>query len=200
MIQVGGVPCIYRIVADLMKQGFHDITLLINTWMKPFFEHEFRDLENVRFMVTNSPKGTAGELFHAKDLITSEFMVLYGDDLTFVDFGDLQATHWGFGNDATIVGTTNLPLEVGVLEVEGGLLKSFQEKPQLGKPSWTGIAVFEEEMKEYFRDGEDIAHDVFPRMLADGRRVGVYLTDSLWVDTGNIQHLRKANEHFKRSD
>jgi NDP-sugar pyrophosphorylase family protein len=197
LIPVAGKPCVRRIVEDAMQQGYTDIVLCINKKDELHFQYEFRDLD-VKFSVSSQTTGTVDELLCAKELIDDTFILRYGDDLTEVSFKDFVAFHLARKAIATLPYTTELRLPVGVLKISpSGAVKDFIEKPKLGKPSWIGIAVLEPRVLDYFKPGEDIACDVFPKLLKAHERVYSFQTQNHWYDVGNLEHWRRADDYFQ---
>lgn len=192
LIPVAGKPCVRWIVERLIDSGL-EVVLCINRWAEKHFKHEFRDLK-VLFSVSEEPLGTAGELFTARNLIDDTFMVIYGDDLTFLNYRDVLEFHKQQKADATLVITRNVPLDVGIVEIKNGRVVEFMEKPKLDKYSWTGIAVFEPMVLKYLRVGYDLARNVIPKMINDGLKIASYIVEEEWIDIGIISHLRRANE------
>lgn len=143
---------------------------------------------------------TAGEIWQAWKtgfLLNEKFLVQYGDDLTEIEYGEVLELHELEKADATLASTTNIHAEVGMLEVDSeGHVTKFMEKPLLGKPCWTSVAVLEPIVLNYLKLGLDLGKDVFPKMLDDGKRICVYQTDADWMDIGNISHWLRANEVF----
>jgi len=145
LLPIKGKPVVRYIIENLISQGFKDIVLCINKKFSELFLHEFRDLD-IEFSISEKPLGTAGEIFIAKKFIDDKFMVIYGDDLTFLDYSKLLEFH-NVHKDAiaSIVATSNVPLEFGVIIEEDDKVKIFKEKPNLGLLIWTGTAIFEPE-------------------------------------------------------
>lgn len=196
LLPVNGIPCVRRIVDQLVQQGQDDIVICINRWSESQFRHEFRDV-NVKFSVSEDGLGTAGELFCARKLINDTFGIIYGDDLTFNDYKTLIDFHKGSESDVSLALTTNVPSEVGIVDVdETGRVKKFNEKTSINRPIWTGIAILEPEIVRYFAVGKDIAKDVIPSALSDGLNVRGHLTNNLWLDIGNLHHWRIVNKVY----
>ncbi|MHC1635498.1 MAG: nucleotidyltransferase family protein [Candidatus Methanospirareceae archaeon] len=201
LFPIGGKPVSRIIIERLIEFGLENIVLCINKRFEKQFRHEFRDLK-LHFSVTPSPQGTAGEVYAARDLIdTANFMVVYSDDLTEIDYKAFIEFHKLKQADATLCVTRNVPLEVGVVDIdEEGRVLAFREKPSMNIPVWTGTAIFRREALKYFGEGLDIAKNVFPRMLEDGKRVYAYEIEALWLDIGSISHYKRALEVFGKDD
>lgn len=197
LLPVAGKPCVRWIIEDIIDQGFDEIVLCINKEYEPNFRHEFRDLD-VEYSVSEEPLGTVGEILCAKKLMDGTFVLRYGDDLTKIDYLALIDFHNKEGATATLVLTTNVPLSVGVAELDGNRITKIREKPPLGLPAWAAIAVLDPRAVSYFRLGEDIAGNALPKMVEAGENVCGFMIDSLWLDVGNIEHLRRANTYYRR--
>lgn len=199
LIPVAGRPCARWIVEDAIRQGFTNIVLCINKKDESNFRYEFRDIDLVRYSVSDGPCGTVGELSCARHLIEGTFILRYGDDLTSIDYNELVEFHKEKRATATLAVTKKFKLPVGLLEVgKDGRVRSFFEKPTLNKPSWVGIAVLEPKTMDYFKAGEDLGSHTIPRMLKAGENIYSFATPNHWFDVGNLEHWRKADEHFRR--
>lgn len=190
LFPVAGKPCVRWIVERLIKNGLNDIILCINKQWYKNFEYEFRDI-SIRMSITEEPCGTSGEVSCALPFWDGKpFMIIYGDDLTEIEYKNLMMFHSSKRN-GTLALTSNFNVEVGLVEMEGNLIKSFKEKPRIGN-IWTGTAILEPEVTELCEEDKDFARDIFPQIKLQG-----YVTDSMWLDVGNIQHWKRANEHFR---
>ncbi|GAI81807.1 unnamed protein product [marine sediment metagenome] len=181
-----------------MSQNQRDIVLCINKWAKPHFKHEFRDLLNIKFNVSQEPMGTVTEVLCAKEFIHETFGLHYGDDLTEINYEALIRLHREKNATMTIATTTQFALAVGVININSqGKVLQLREKPAFGKPTWIGIAVLEPRALTYFKPGEDIATHTIPKMLKAGEPVYAYKTESPWFDVGNIDQWRRADKYYR---
>jgi len=209
LMPVYSKPCVRWIVDSLLAQGFDDLVICVNEWAKEQFIHEFRDTP-VKFNVSKEPCGTAGEILMAKRQINDTFLVIYGDDLSFMQYKDLAEFHKARPDaTATLALTSKILLEVGIITLDGDLVQKFSEKPMLNEVShtllpivsaWTGVSVLEPEILKYIAVGEDLAKDVFPRVMKDGKRIYGYVVDKEWLDIGNIAHLNHAIDKARRGE
>ena len=146
--------------------------------------------------------GTAGALVPLRAFFAGEevFLVLYGDVLTDLDLGPVLATHRAAGADVTIVvNRVEDPTQSGMVVFDGdGSIRRFVEKPECRQvPSeWgnAGIYLCGPRVLEYTvpEGAQDFAYDVFPRMLADGRRMVAYPTTAPVFEFGTLERLEKA--------
>ena len=192
LLPVHSKPCVRWIIEHLLEQGFNDIVICINKAYEELWKHEFRDLK-LRFSVTEKPCGTAGEILAAAPYINGAFVLVYGDDLSFMNYKKLVKFHQS-RKDAigTLALTKKVPLEVGVVTLDGNLVRELKEKPYLNVNAWTGVACLEPEILNYLSVGADFARDVFPTVIKHGYKLYAYSEDVEWLDIGSITHYRIA--------
>jgi len=90
--------------------------------------------------------------------------------------------------------STAVPIEYGVGRVDtDGRVTFFEEKPVLKEyPVSMGIDVVEREVLSYCKPNTDIAQDVVPRLLGEGKPVYAYLTPKRHYDIGTFKNLEEA--------
>jgi mannose-1-phosphate guanylyltransferase/phosphomannomutase len=195
LLPIGGKPVIWWIIQNLMKHGFEDIIICVNKEYTLNFRHELRDYKINITVIENdrSNLGSAGDILGAKEVINDTFLLHYSDELTPVNLTELVGFHkvrkTAFGTLATI---KNVPLDVGLIETDGNKLKTFVEKPMLNKLTWAGIAIFEPEIFKYIKIGEDFARNIFPKLLAEKKKIFIYQSPVLWLDIGSLSHYARA--------
>jgi len=193
-------PCVRWIIDELYTQGFKDVTLCVNRNFSKLFQYSFRDLP-LKFSITEKPQGTAGEISSAlrtqTHFVDDCLLVIYGDDITKMDYKDFIDFHRKEKADVSLALTTNVPLDVGVVDLEGNKITGFKEKPHINVPTWTGRIIFNKEVLNYLTPHKDIAKDVIPQMLADKKRIYGYLTHNRWLDVGNYQHYVRTQKEIQ---
>jgi NDP-sugar pyrophosphorylase family protein len=197
LMPVGHKPCIAWIVDDLFQQHIEKIIIAVNISDLKMFQHEFHwRHKGLYFSVSDKPRGTSGNLLQAlHDIRTTwPILVVYADDLTKTDYNMMLRHHENSRMMGTLACTRNNKLEIGIIKVNGHGIEEIYEKPEIGRlgyTSWTGRAILESGIMDYLRPDEDLASSVFPNIKD---KLGVYETDSPWLDIGNIQHYAKACE------
>jgi mannose-1-phosphate guanylyltransferase len=148
----------------------------------------------LRFVEEPEPRGTAGALKYAEELLDERFLMLNGDVLTDVDVGAQLRRHEQTG----AVGTLGLvpvedPSAYGlVLLDERGAVTGFLEKPgsdQLRDVDHflisAGIYVLERPVLDLIPPGRavSIEREVWPRLVGEGL-YGYAAEDAYWLDIG----------------
>jgi mannose-1-phosphate guanylyltransferase/phosphomannomutase len=198
LLPVGGKPVIWWITQNLLKHGFEDVIVCVNQEYVNNFAYEFRDYRNnVTIIQNDRPLGSAGEILGAKKDIDESFLLHFSDELTPINLTELVGFHKVRKGIGTLGLVRNIPLDVGLVELEKNEIKSFIEKPMLNRYAWAGIGVFEPEVFDYIMVGSDWSRDVFPRILNDKKKLYGYVSDALWTDIGIISHYRLADNLAK---
>ncbi len=203
---VANKPVMEHIVDLLRRHGITDIIATLH-YLADEIESYFGDGSafgvKMRYVVEDTPLGTAGAVRLAADMIGDEpFLIISGDALTDLDLTALIADHTDSGAVATITlqRVTN-PLEFGVVIAdENRHITRFLEKPSWGEVFSdtinTGIYVLERSVLDYMESGKsyDFSRDIFPRMLHEGKLISGYIASDYWTDIGNLQQYQQANQ------
>ncbi len=138
--------------------------------------------------------GTAGAIGAAADVLGESFVAYYGDVLTDMSLSDMILFHKKRKAACTIAMSTSVPIDYGVGRVaEDGRLTYFEEKPVLKEyPMSMGIHVLEREVLEYCKPKMDLAHDVVPKLMENGKSVYAYLTPKRHYDIGTFKALEEV--------
>jgi len=200
LLPVRGVP-VTRIIAErLLDAGITDIYLSITKNFLRHYMHEFRDLPEVRLSVSERALGTVGNTVSVlRDyLITDEFLLYYGDELTNININELLIFH-ALKEDsaATLALVSGMPLDIGIVELENERITKVKEKPPFPLLTWTGIAVISKKLNELLlnKNFYDFSYDVFPWLIENNYKLyGKVFRDAIWLDIGTLSHYRRANE------
>ncbi|HVW41020.1 MAG TPA: nucleotidyltransferase family protein [Amycolatopsis sp.] len=143
--------------------------------------------------------GSAGTLLANRDWVAGEemFLAINADNLTNFDLGVLIDAHRRGGAIATLsVFHAPRPSECGIVEVHGGRVVGFQEKP--AKPvsdlANAGMYAFSPQVLDLI-DGPDIGYHLLPRLA--GRARAVPLDGAYFLDIGTPAALARAREEWQ---
>jgi len=132
----------------------------------------------------------------------TDVLVHYGDILSDMDLRAMADEHLASEADLTIGLVTGVEIHAGVADVEDdGRVSRFVEKPPLEVPTNAAIFVLGADAIERCAPGRDFSHDIFPEMIAEGRKVRGFVDENAyWLDVGRLSDLDKANEFFGGAD
>jgi glucose-1-phosphate cytidylyltransferase len=155
MIPVGGKPILWHLMNGYAKYGHSDFFLALgykSEVIKSYFlnyralnsdftinlgngdvtsHHGERTDWTVTLVNTGDNTMTGGRLKRMKEYVGNEsFLLTYGDGLSDIDINALIAFHNSHGKLLTMT-AVRPTARFGELELEGDIVKSFEEKPQL---------------------------------------------------------------------
>jgi mannose-1-phosphate guanylyltransferase len=144
----------------------------------------------LRFIEEPEPRGTAGALKYAEDLLEERFLMLNGDVLTDIDITAQIAQH-----DATrATGTLALvpvddPTAYGLVRLdEDHAVKEFVEKPSADQIDTNlisaGAYVLERRVLDLIPAGQNVSieREIWPQLVGNG--LYGYAADAYWLDIG----------------
>jgi mannose-1-phosphate guanylyltransferase len=195
-----GSRYVIEYVIDYLKQNeIRDIVMLVSEHENELLQNHLGDGErfgvNVEYSVAERV-GTAGALREAEDLLGERFVVYYGDVLTNMDLKAMTDFHVSKKSICTLALSTSVPIEYGVARVDTeGKITYFEEKPVLKEyPVSMGIDILERDVISYCKPHTDLAHDVVPNLLKDGKPIFAYLTDKRHYDIGTFKSLEEVRQ------
>jgi NDP-sugar pyrophosphorylase family protein len=158
-----------------------------------FDQRENGDLEII-YVHESEARGTAGPLRFVEGL-DSTFIVMNGDVLTTLDYGELVSYHKASGNVLTIAThIRSIKIDYGMLHVDvTERVRDFKEKPEIHSAVSMGIYVMEPSVLEYIPDGKAFDFpDLVRALLRSNEPVGAYRFSGLWFDIGRADDYAQA--------
>jgi NDP-sugar pyrophosphorylase family protein len=193
-----GERSILEIVVDqLEKAGAVDIRFSVgylSHLIRAVFDNRPASSAEITYVAEKDALGTAAPLKLMKDL-DSTFIVMNGDVLTTLDFGDIVRYHREQGNALTIATQSrSIKIDYGILHVDvASRVRDFEEKPEIVSAVSMGIYVMEPEVLEHI---PEVSHFDFPDLVAAlleaGLPIGAYRCDGLWFDIGRQEDYERA--------
>ncbi|MDO9316060.1 MAG: glucose-1-phosphate cytidylyltransferase [Burkholderiaceae bacterium] len=195
MIEIGGKPILWHIMKGYAQHGLKDFVVacgykgeMIKHYFLNFnlFHNDYRvnllhgerELLNasdtdwdVSVVDTGLDTLTGGRLLRLKPWLTDgTFMLTYGDGVSNVDIGALLAFHKSHGKTATMT-AVRPPARFGALDIHGGQVMRFAEKP-ITESGWIngGFLVLEPAIFDYLEgDHSTLEREPLERLVADGQ-------------------------------
>jgi Nucleoside-diphosphate-sugar pyrophosphorylase involved in lipopolysaccharide biosynthesis/translation initiation factor 2B, gamma/epsilon subunits (eIF-2Bgamma/eIF-2Bepsilon) len=204
MTPIANRPMMEHII-NLLK--LHNFTEIMATlfYLPQRIEDYFGDGQQfgiqLKYLIEETPLGTAGSIRIGADDLSETFLVISGDALTDIDLTAAIKFHHAKGAIATLILTkVDNPLEYGMVIVDQeGKVKRFMEKPGWGEVFSdtinTGIYILEPGIFNYFQKGQvfDFSKDLFPLLQASGEPLYGYVAAGYWSDIGNLEQYRQAH-------
>jgi mannose-1-phosphate guanylyltransferase len=203
LIPVLGKPVLARILDLLRSAGFNEF--IANThYLGSKIHAAFADQIQIRHEETLS--GVAGGIRVCKEFLQRDqqtIAIIMGDALTNIDLVSMLRAHKSSGAMVTMaVQQVTDTSQFGVVCFdEQNRVTSFQEKPKASEAlsNWanTGVYLFEPEVLDFIPSEEevavyDVAGDLFPALLENGKHLNTFTTNSYWADLGTHDQYRQT--------
>jgi NDP-sugar pyrophosphorylase family protein len=202
MVKIANKPLLEHTLQRLKSEKFTEVIISVGEGGEAIAEH-FQGGERMGLNITYieqqpGTKGTAQALMQAKQFLSSEFLLLYGDVLSEIDFSELLEFHRGQNNALCTMALTSVetPRMWGMARLNGSRIVSFEEKPEktttLSHLINAGIYVMDPEIFKYIKaDSGKLESNIFPRLAEEGKLMG-FAFESLWLDVSNSAAYKQA--------
>lgn len=204
LIPLGNRPVLELILNQLTSAGFTEVDLsvghlggLIRAYLNE--SASLSDELQVRYLWEDEPLGTAGAL-HMIEPPEVPFLVMNGDILTTLDYGELMAYHLEERPALTIATHhKEVRLALGVIESDAGDrdVTGFVEKPTLEYEVSMGIYVYDPKALEHIPKGHFDFPDLVKALLGAGERVLTYPFTGEWFDIGTPDEYELATSQYE---
>jgi len=201
MLKVGNRPILETIILNFKQYGFSNIILSVNykaDVVRDYFGDGKEFGVNIEYIYEEKRMGTAGALSLMKEKLTESFFVMNGDLLTNVNFEHFLNFHLENNSSATMgVREYEQQIPFGVINQEGGEIKSIVEKPKQRYYVNAGIYVLEPEVLEYIP--EDIFYDMptlFDTLIKKEKKPISFPVHEYWLDIGQVKQLEQARAEY----
>ncbi|MFZ1756589.1 MAG: sugar phosphate nucleotidyltransferase [Caldilineaceae bacterium] len=204
MVPIVNKPVLGHILDLLSHHNINDVVITLQ-YMPTAIQDYFGDGSSLgmqlRYVVEESPLGTAGGVKNAARHLDDTFLVISGDALTDFDLQALLEFHRSSQAMATLaLYSVPDPQQYGVVITDdAGQITQFLEKPDwrnvISDTVNTGIYVLEPDVFDYIPDEQsfDFSTDLFPRLMAEKLPLFGHVAEGYWCDIGDMSEYLRAN-------
>ena len=195
LIRIKGRPILSYLLDHVRKFGIENVVIAAGFQAEKisgFFQENHRDLAVT--IVNSGNVDIIERIMSCATHIKGDFILLYGDTLADVDFGQLQEFHFAHGAQATI---TLYPLrsQFGLAELDrDGNVTSFQEKPTLDKWINIGNFYYANEVLSWMKDYSSYAK--FLEFLGSQRKLKGFKHQGIHITVNTLRELEEAEENI----
>ena len=214
MIEIGGMPILWHIMKEYAYYGNTEFIICAGykqEYIKEWFANYFLHNSDVTFDYTNGKNEmtvhysslepwkvtvvdtgyntmTGGRIKRIQKYIGDEpFLMTYGDGVCDVEIDKLIEFHKSHGKIATLT-AVNMSQDKGVLDIEGGAVKSFREKNSLdGSPINAGYMVLQPNIFDYLKDDDCVFEKIALTQLAEKGELMSYIHNGFWQCMDNVR-------------
>jgi NDP-mannose synthase len=200
LMPVGDMPVLEILLRRLAAAGLVRVNLAVGhlaQLIEAYFGDGSRFGVELVYWREAEPLGTAGPIARM-ELEGERVLVMNGDLLTTLDFATLLAEHGSSGAAATIaVLAREVPIDFGVVRLDGDTVAGFEEKPVLSYNVSMGVYVFERRVVELIPSGDHYDFpDLLQAALGRGWPVHAYRSGDFWLDIGRPEDYKLALDRF----
>ncbi len=198
MIKVAGRPILERLLLHLVGFGFRKIFLSIN-YLGHIIEDHFQDGARhgcqIEYLRESDSMGTGGSLSLLPEKPQDPILLVNGDIVTQANLDRMIAFHEKEQFDVTI-GTRRYYHQVpfGCLRLENSRVSQLEEKPILERVINAGIYLISPQVLDRIPNQQFDITDLFDSCLEDDLPIGAFEIEEDWIDVGQREQLREAQE------
>mgnify|MGYP001293837971 CR=1 FL=1 len=188
LVTVGELPIVVHIINYYISFGVKTFYLALgyksDEFHKYFTKNKslFSDEISINLVDTGQESLTGGRVLRLQKHLDKyeEFMLTYGDGLSDIDLSELYSFH----QKSNCIGTVTAvhpPARFGLLDIEGTVVKTFEEKPQTDK-GWIngGFFIFKNSFFKYLKDDTTILEREPLENLSKDRELAGYKHYNFW--------------------
>jgi NDP-sugar pyrophosphorylase family protein len=196
------MPIIEVVLRQLSRHGFRDVTIItgyLTELIEAFCGDGRRFGTRIAYRREVTPLGTAGGLTLI-DRPSDPILVINGDILTTLDFGEMYEFHRSRGAAATIASyPREVKIDFGVLLFgdDPHVLTGYREKPEYSFQVSMGVYILDPFAWDFLEPGRSLPMpDLLESLRLSGHEVHCYRQQCYWLDIGRHDDYELANEVF----
>lgn len=203
LVAVGDYPILEIVIRQLEKCGFRRIILAVNHQAEiihAYFGNGEKLGVTIEYAMESKPLGTMGPLAFMKECLPESFLVMNGDVLTDLNFGDFLEAHISSDAIFTISGyRRNQNVDFGVLHMdENSCLCGFEEKPTLHYTVSMGVYALDKRVIDFIPIDTYFGFDnLMLKLMEQGETVLVRPYEGYWNDIGRPSDYEEATKDIE---
>lgn len=201
LLRVGDKAIIDHNIDRLIDYGVKQIFVTVNYLGEQIEEHFQQPREGVQVQCIREPKflGTIGSLKFVKHFQNDTVLVMNSDLFTNINYEDFYLhfkEHNAEMSVAVVPYTVSVPY--GIFELDGRNIRGIIEKPTYNYYANAGIYLIKQSLIDEIPEGILFnATDLIEKLVGEKKKVIRFPLNGTWIDIGNPQEYRKANELVK---
>lgn len=201
LLKVGEKAIIDHNIDRLISYGIQHISVTVN-YLKEMLEEHFAEPHNgVQVQTVREPKylGTIGSIRFVMEFQNDTILVMNSDLFTNIDYEDFYLhfkEHDAEMSVAAVPYTVSVPY--GIFDLDGRNIRGLIEKPTYNYYANAGIYLIKKSALDYIPEDTFFnATDLIETLIKQGRKVIRFPLNGTWIDIGNPQEYKKAQDLVK---
>lgn len=201
LLPVGGKAIIDHNIDRLIANGVKHINVTVNYLGEQLEEHFSEPRGEVKIQTVREPKylGTIGSIRFVKEFFNDTILVMNSDLFTNINYEDFFLhfkEHDAEMSVAAVPYTVSVPY--GIFDLEGRNIQGLIEKPTYNYYANAGIYLIKHSaLDEIPGDTFFNATDLIEKLIAENKKVIRFPLNGTWIDIGNPQEYKKAQDLVK---
>lgn len=201
LMPIGDMPILEVVLRQMARFGFDNVTLAtgyLSQLLMSYCGDGSKFGVQIGYSHEDQPLGTAGPIALVPNL-DETFLVMNGDLLTTLDYGEMFRYHKERGVIATLAAyQREIKIDLGVIETDAeNWVQDYIEKPTYHYSVSTGVYIFEPQVLEYIPKNQRLDLPELVLGLRDkGLPVNVFRFDGYWLDIGRHDDYEHAIAEF----
>lgn len=201
LLNVGDKPILETIIESARASGLRKFYISVNylsEQIKAYFGDGSAWGVTIEYLEETEPLGTAGSLGLIPQVPSDPILVVNGDLLTSASFDRILRYNQDHQADATVsVRELTVNLHYGTMQLDGNIVSGIVEKPSYTFVVNAAIYALSPVAFRFVPKGRRLdMPELIARMRQENLRVVAYPLREYWIDIGQPQDLRKANQDY----
>lgn len=199
LLPVGGKAIIDYNIDRLISYGIKHINVTTNYLAEQIEEHFAEPRGEVQVQTVREPKflGTIGSIRFVKEFYNDTILVMNSDLFTNINYEDFYLHFKEHDADMSVAAVPySVQVPYGIFKIENRRdIKGLVEKPTYDYYANAGIYLIKKSALDLIpKDTFFNATDLIEALIVQGRKVIRFPLNGTWIDIGNPQEYKRANE------
>lgn len=202
LLPVGGKAIIDHNIDRLIDYGVKHINVTVNYLAEQLESHFAEPHRDVQILTVREPKflGTIGSIRFVKEFYNDTVLVMNSDLFTNINYEDFYLHFKEHDADMSVAAVPySVSIPYGILDIEERRnIKGLIEKPTYDYYANAGIYLIKRSALDLI-PADTMFHstDLLAAIVAKGRKVIRFPHNGTWIDIGNPQEYKRANDLVK---
>lgn len=202
LLPIGEKAIIDHNIDRLVYFGIKHISITVNYLKEQIEEHFTKPRNEVQINCVREPQylGTIGSIKFVEHFYNDTILVMNSDLFTNINYEDFYLHFQENDADMSVAAVPySVSIPYGILDLdESGDVKGLIEKPTCDYYANAGIYLIKRAALDLIPDDTFFnATDLIEKLIVNGRKVVRFPLNGTWIDIGNPQEYKKANDLVK---